>query len=362
MAAESVFSIGASVLGTLGLFGGGGGCGGFCEINRAIQRARAEQAKRDAPKPPIVPIPPPADVPTASLPSAGVRSVGARVRPEFLALSRALVEGDLPGLPGSGPRRRIGSLFPVLREIIKIIPKRKVIPKRPAKVKTGPKAPEKPAEKLPPRDPRFGKDRPAIRRGRIIRQPGEQPTPRGPRPGVAVPVGPPAPVAKAGTIESVEVIPDIVTLPQPPIKAPARLPAPAPSILPKIALGFIALTALGTVAGLSKARSRSRDRAPALARDPASQPQPQPQPPPPFADPSPPFANQFSNLATLQGSSANLQRRLRDCKSQAQRCEKRRRKNRKTCWEGFYREFSSRTSFNKWTQVDCVTRRIIQEN
>jgi len=52
--------------------------------------------------------------------------------------------------------------------------------------------------------------------------------------------------------------------------------------------------------------------------------------------------------------------RTRD-RTKEDRCEKTRRKNRRVCWEGFYREYRGKTKFTKWTQVDCRTRRIIQE-
>lgn len=42
------------------------------------------------------------------------------------------------------------------------------------------------------------------------------------------------------------------------------------------------------------------------------------------------------------------------------RCEKRARKNRKTCWRGFYEEFPNRTSFTKWEKVNCATRKRIK--
>lgn len=42
-------------------------------------------------------------------------------------------------------------------------------------------------------------------------------------------------------------------------------------------------------------------------------------------------------------------------------CERKGRKNRKTCWEGFYREYPNSTKYTKWTKVDCKTRKIIEE-
>ena len=55
------------------------------------------------------------------------------------------------------------------------------------------------------------------------------------------------------------------------------------------------------------------------------------------------------------------QPRLQPTKPKSDTCEKRRRRNRKTCWEGFYREYPTRTKFVKWTKVNCKTRKIIEE-
>lgn len=42
------------------------------------------------------------------------------------------------------------------------------------------------------------------------------------------------------------------------------------------------------------------------------------------------------------------------CESQ---CEKKRRRNRQTCWKGLYRESTSDTRFTKWQRIDCRTGR-----
>ena len=171
-------------------------------------------------------------------------------------------------------------------------------------------------------------------------------------------VGPPAPIADAGTtavpiapgdsLEEIALPPGItrravigtVSPPVSPVTAPAPAPAPVGVLgtIGQILRSPAALLAGGVIAAVSAAPGRTRSQQLGIRQtgQPTVVAAPQP-------------------ALQLQPQAA-VARTGRD-----PRCEKRRRENRKTCWEGFYREFSNRTKFTRWTKVDCQTRKIIEE-
>lgn len=134
--------------------------------------------------------------------------------------------------------------------------------------------------------------------------------------------------------------PGVKRLPQPaptrvPAPAPAPTPAPRPGLpTPQQVVGLI----LGGFQSIARARSRVTN---------------QPRRNVPSVSPRPPIVAQPVSPTFIQPVIQTTA-----TKTKTDNCEKRARKNRKTCWRGFYEEFgSSKTKFTKWEKVDCVTRR-----
>ncbi len=332
-------------LGAFDLIRGTGISGNFfpSQIKEAL--AAAERANRLQNRPtspgPAEPTPPPPISPLVS----GQISTGARTAPEFLRESRALVEGArLPPIFSKLPIGLIDDIFKAAQKIFKRKPKEKPLPK--------PKAPEK--KPKGPNDPRFKKrpppkrDRPIERAPEDVPLPGRArvPRPGGPRVPTDVPFPEPAP-------------PEVVAKPTVKIKTPELPPAPAP--IPAVVPAFITLAGIATGVGLVRAAGRSAGRARRRIRDtrpdtPSGSPLVPAQPTVPLG------LSSLSLVATPdigvgQGAAARLRNQLRQCKEAASRCEKKRRKKRRTCWKGFYVESTSRTSFEKWAKVDCRTGR-----
>jgi hypothetical protein len=117
---------------------------------------------------------------------------------------------------------------------------------------------------------------------------------------------------------------------------PAPLPSPPRSIPRSVLLGVLPAAAFfGAQRGAGGVSSPVR--VPTAVPTPRPPPTIAPQPGSFFAPPS------------------------RPSETRVRSCDKPARKNRKTCWEGFYREFANRTDFVKWTKVDCKTRQIKEE-
>jgi len=248
----------------------------------------------------------------------------------------------------------LGAIFKIGKEVFK---RTRKIPKR---------APEKPTPRPKPKPPTSQK---APRQGtrqvnRKPRIPGRNQEPPG------IPTRGRVPGARRGEQgfriplpEPAQPMPNITTTPQ------VSLP-PVPTFPPKpnplLGLAKLITVGVATAAVVNAARSAaapSRGRARDLSREarpfsPSAQP---------FANPSPATAVGTSlNLAQLAPAAgrASLQNAFnasRGRQRERDRCEKKRRKNRKTCVEGYYREFTNRTEFKKWRRVDCKTRKTLKE-
>lgn len=259
------------------------------------------------------------------------------------------------------PRRAIlaGIRIPGLG---KIFPKPK--PKPPVRTEPRRRKPRDPRERpeFPPgrgptrrrRPPTRTTPRP--RRGVPPTRPPEAPPtaptrtqPQVPQPGPVAPpsrVPPGAPPGSPGEPPGVPTrIPETVVTPQPPIQAPT-LPKPAPGPLTSAQVAFLALTGTGLAAlaaqKLAGAPSPALGFLPAGAGVPIAPPSAPPVPPP----------------GTIQLPAPLPVPRQKTAKER--KCDKPRRRNRKTCWEGFYEERTNSTKFRKWRKVDCKTRKQIE--
>lgn len=130
---------------------------------------------------------------------------------------------------------------------------------------------------------------------------------------------------------------------------PAPLPSPAPVPVPAPAPRFPGVL-VGTVVGAGLT-SILRGRVPSATSEPRRPPQRTPEPPVP-APPSP-----VLQPTSLLQEQAQASRRERE----RERCEKRRRKNRRICKEGFFRERRKDTKFTWWRKYDCLTGETILE-
>lgn len=324
----------------------GGGSQLFPQQVKDVLAAGAQRRRAPTPTPGPVPS---AQPPVSEPVSSGAVSIGARIDPQFLPLSRALVEGGQVGGITVFSSGFIGPLIKIGKEIIKRFPRKtkplpKPKPKPPPKPST--KDPRRGKAKIPKRERPFGREPqkgPPAPKGRGRPESRIERFPRGP----VIP-GRPAP----------QTVPEVVSKPQ--IKVPMpTLPAPAP--IPALVPAFLTLAGIATAVGVGRALGRDRGRLRGLSRSTA--PAPSPQPGPPIGQPQPlagPLVG-IGNLVQLGvpqlQPSQNLARRLRECRQAAQRCEKKRRKNRKTCWKGYFVESSKSTRFKKWFKVDCRTGR-----
>ena len=164
------------------------------------------------------------------------------------------------------------------------------------------------------------------------------PAPSAPGGPVAIPEATQGSQATQGPPVPVSVPQPTQTLPPPPTTPTGPPPLPKPSRLPQI------LQAGAIISPIIAAQIAKPGR-PRSARFPV----------PPQRGPDPITQRQLQATQFLQPQPAGA-RQFKD-----PNCEKRKRANRKTCWEGFYKEFPTRTQFVKWTKVDCKTRKIIEE-
>lgn len=233
------------------------------------------------------------------------------------------------------PRISVGIYSQILKGILKRVPKPRRVPRSPRR------RPETEVE----RRAREARER---ARGRVPRR-GRIDLPRGPEASPPV-VGAPAPqvppeiapeVTRPGQLPNVRTSPDIGQPPRPITQAPKPRPAP------KLSGGQAAALALGAAVGtavLPALLAAPAAAAAGLAFVPGN-PALQPLAPTPVTGPLGRI-----DLSAQLGQQAQQQQKRR-------RCEKTRRKNRKTCWKGFYRESTSKTKFEKWYRVDCKTGR-----
>lgn len=191
---------------------------------------------------------------------------------------------------------------------------RRTIPPRPRREDIEPRPTAPPRPRVDPRDP--------------INRPGITPRP-------APPQAKPPPGKPGGDI------PETVVRPQPPITTPELPKAPkTPSPAEKAALAALAGLGVAAVA------------LPRLGGSPAA--------PLGFAPGSPVGGVPGVPIPPPAVGKIELPKPAPQAKKQRERCEKRRRQNRKTCWRGFYEEFTGRTAFTKWEKVDCRTRKRIK--
>lgn len=166
--------------------------------------------------------------------------------------------------------------------------------------------------------------------------------------------------------------------PQPPIPEIVSVPEQKPMQGPpqyKKRLGFLDFLKIAGLAVLAFRTAFPKQKSalsPALARQTRAQPQPQPSPNP-FA----PSAFQpivlGSTTAVGRSTRLGLERQLNRARllqpqmqpsrerEEREKCEKKGKRNRVQCWEGFYKEYPNSTRFKKWRLVDCRTRRQIRE-
>lgn len=71
-------------------------------------------------------------------------------------------------------------------------------------------------------------------------------------------------------------------------------------------------------------------------------------------EPAVPLVPDYLDAPFAQGQATRTRNRTK-------RCEKTRRKNRKTCWTGLYREYKSKTKFEKWYARDCTTGEFLEK-
>ncbi len=127
--------------------------------------------------------------------------------------------------------------------------------------------------------------------------------------------------------------------PVPTRRAPAPVKIP-PTAVPEILIGTAVGTGIGTIL---------RGRVPGVRTPSGSIGEP-----PPVLPPQPPL------VPDLVGQTQTQAQRLRT-ESERKRCEKTRRKNRKICWTGIYREKRSKTDFTKWYARDCFTGEFLED-
>lgn len=272
--------------------------------------------------------------------------------------------------PGGLPEREIlqpAGWASVLARIFRVVRTGEIIRRRTQRTRprkqTSKQTQKQTKQTNKPRDPRFKRNRPFER----SRETRPEPKPPQPKP---VPTRPTA-IPGRVTVADPAVSPDLDARPQaqPQISAPSRVPGrvqpgiqapPRPQTPPKpvsrpvggstgTRLGRIAGTALATVTGaligsrLAPATAATAARAAGL----------------PAQNPSPAVATDLAvGPSRAEALRARSGRRL---KCREQNCEKRRRKNRRTCREGFFRETSKKTEFTTWRRYICGTNITIME-
>lgn len=382
---QTIFSVGSSVISSVLGFGGGGT--GFATLKRVLQQAQAATRKPAGPQSPLVPT---SEPPLAGSLPEGTVGIGVPIpeifRSRLLDIIRA--SRNVP-FPGGGPGGRVGKQPRSKRE-------RRAEEEFRKRQREQAEQQRKEQRRKPPGQIRKERREARERRGRELfedldrvglrknvpqiagprrtagdirretrqrRRTKEQrpqdlpPLPGGgpdvpgrPVQGPPTPPGsfgePPKPTPKApqaasqARLEEIQVKATRKPAPLEEIKVTAsRRPVPTPT--PRAPITVPRSVQLGILAAATSLFSSSPGQAQAVTiqgQQFAATPTPTPR------------ATPQTGLAPAP---AGQRTRTRG------RCEKRARKNRKTCWRGFYEEFSSGTKFRKWERVDCVTRKRI---
>jgi hypothetical protein len=357
----SIGTIVQVVSSAFGLFGGKGSTKLGRALSSTVKRNAAERAARNN----AGNAAPPAVIQAGAVaPITGPVSV---TPAQFLPFSRSLVEGTGPLIAQTA---LLGTILRGAREILKRRRSGRIPQPQPRQTQPQPRQPG--ASRTRPRQGE--RERKTFRTKReealeAIRQRAEQQS--SPIPG-RPPTRAPGPIIQDDPFRrdfplpapKTEPIPEIVSRPEFPLP---KKPVLSPALLQNL-VKFGLTVAIGAAVGRGTARQPTRGAARAPARPPTA---------PPAGPPIAPVAGLGVSTATLvqappfardiarQRLASQFQNPARQVGRQRDRCppcDKPRRRNRKTCWEGFYAEYSKRTEFKKWRQVDCLTRRTIQES
>ena len=120
-------------------------------------------------------------------------------------------------------------------------------------------------------------------------------------------------------------------------RRPQPTPSPRPAVPRSVQLGILQAVVAGVAAGTATRTGTQAVTIQGQQFAPTPAPAPRPAPAPGLQTQAAP-----AGTRTRQG-----------------RCEKRARRNRQTCWRGFYEEFPTSTKFTKWEKVNCRTRKRI---